>query len=818
MALAKPRQTISWAQIWQMPTLVAGLGLLVLGVYLGLPKKESNDFAGALAQVEAMFEANELDQAYQHLAQIAEYIGGEEIKHQAHHAMLMGDQIYLKQYEENWSEPKNYELVIGYYRKAQEWGREMSAVQLQRWADTLISLGREDQAMEMIEKLGQGEIVRQLQLVRKLIDQRVEHRGVRDPDRVAKLLFRYNALLKSHTDIKERREGGIWASAIEARLFLETDQPLRAINGLVIRYQRFVDEGGDDDLAPLMIQFGNAYLRTGDYDDAQRYFLRAMQVLKKEDARNADVLIGLAQVEQLAHNEDHKALAYYQQAVRDYPSTPSYLRALIGQADVEAKIEAHSDAIEHFAEAIELIVRQQLKNDPRRDETTNIILAHYDLNFNRNDFARALDYLSLIRPLYDQSDQMPADLLWRLAVTYERFAQERRADAQKAAQVEAEQQDSVSASARRLANIESAESYAAAARFYLQHARKMTHDDQAHGQSMWRAAQSYDAAQLWDEAVAVYLEFLEQRRTEDPLYLKAVHNLGLAYLAQRDYETARERFKYLIEQYPRSPEAILSLVSLAKCHDRLGEADHAVRVLEHVVTDHPTITAQSVEYREALIELGRIHYKAGEFEPAISRLTEAVTRYGDESEGAQLRFLLADSFRRSAAQLDSEMTKSMTDTELVTRRMQKVERLEEGLKLYGLVIDLLDAKPVEEITDVEKLYLRNAFFYRADCAFDLKQYDEAIGLYDKASQRFEQDPASLIALVQIVNAYCEQGKIEEARVANDRARWQFKNIPDSAFEDENLPMNRKHWEDWLRWSDELNLFDQQANVSKQAGG
>ena len=63
-----------------------------------------------------------------------------------------------------------------------------------------------------------------------------------------------------------------------------------------------------------------------------------------------------------------------------------------------------------------------------------------------------------------------------------------------------------------------------------------------------------------------------------------------------------------------------------------------------------------------------------------------------------------------------------------------------------------------------------------------------------------------LLLVQIVNAYCEQGAMQEARAANDRARYQLKRIPDEAFSDPSMPMGRKHWEDWLRWSNELDLF------------
>ena len=70
----------------------------------------------------------------------------------------------------------------------------------------------------------------------------------------------------------------------------------------------------------------------------------------------------------------------------------------------------------------------------------------------------------------------------------------------------------------------------------------------------------------------------------------------------------------------------------------------------------------------------------------------------------------------------------------------------------------------------------------------------------------------MTALIQIVNAYCEQGQIQQAKVANDWAQQHLNRIPEDAFEDPNLPMSKEHWQQWLRWSSELNLFETQARA------
>ena len=67
-------------------------------------------------------------------------------------------------------------------------------------------------------------------------------------------------------------------------------------------------------------------------------------------------------------------------------------------------------------------------------------------------------------------------------------------------------------------------------------------------------------------------------------------------------------------------------------------------------------------------------------------------------------------------------------------------------------------------------YLRNAWFYIGDCAFDLGDYDAAVNSYDAARQRYANDLASLVAMVQIVNAYVAQDRWAEARTANEACR------------------------------------------------
>src|SRR5438552_17886326 len=79
--------------------------------------------------------------------------------------------------------------------------------------------------------------------------------------------------------------------------------------------------------------------------------------------------------------------------------------------------------------------------------------------------------------------------------------------------------------------------------------------------------------------------------------------------------------------------------------------------------------------------------------------------------------------------------------------------------------------------DLDKLYLKLAHFYRADCVYDLGQFAESIKLYGEAAFAYKDDPSAVAAYVQIVNANVALGKTAEAKAANERAKRMLRRMP-----------------------------------------
>ena len=81
-------------------------------------------------------------------------------------------------------------------------------------------------------------------------------------------------------------------------------------------------------------------------------------------------------------------------------------------------------------------------------------------------------------------------------------------------------------------------------------------------------------------------------------------------------------------------------------------------------------------------------------------------------------------------------------------------------------------------------------------------------LYDRAAFKDQDDASSLAAWVQVVNALVKQGKVDEARAANDRAKHLLKRMPAEAFASGGAggySLSKAYWESWLKWTGESGI-------------
>jgi tetratricopeptide (TPR) repeat protein len=455
--------------------------------------------------------------------------------------------------------------------------------------------------------------------------------------------------------------------------------------------------------------------------------------------------------------------------------------------------------------------------------------ARFAEQFDKQDYPAALDFGEMAQRLTG-IDNAPPEIILGLARTHRELAAEiLRSGAAKNAQSGNISEDS----ATTLAKLDPATQREArthllrAGEYYRMHATDVVQtDDKGYGDSLWAAADMFDRAGDLPGSALAFEQFAadfpgDSRKPE------AVFRLAEAQRARGDLEVAAALYRSLVSGEAGDSRlsgrfADASLVPLAETllADNKSENDsEAEEVLDRVLRGDAGGTS-TPQYRKALRVLGSYYYDSGRHERAIERLREYLDRSvelhsggaapaangagdvvtGDatpvaDSDTLGLLYKLADAHRQSAAAIAAGFDAAMPDSRRRELEIARRERLVTAIGIFARVEEGLAS--LSRRTAIDDLRYRNSLLYRADCAFDLKDYDVAVRLYDQARERYPRDPASLIAMIQIVAALLEQGRTAEAVTANSRAKKFYESLPSAVWDDPTLPMTRKQWEQWL---------------------
>src|SRR5205807_1001787 len=104
-----------------------------------------------------------------------------------------------------------------------------------------------------------------------------------------------------------------------------------------------------------------------------------------------------------------------------------------------------------------------------------------------------------------------------------------------------------------------------------------------------------------------------------------------------------------------------------------------------------------------------------------------------------------------------------------------------------------------------EILLKQAFFALADCRFYLREYDEAIRLYDGLASRYQHEYESLVALRQLWRCYvipADKTYWSKADATLQRARAVLNEMGDAVFQGRAGTDSREGWERWINESAE----------------
>ncbi|MEM9295477.1 MAG: hypothetical protein AAGA57_06720, partial [Planctomycetota bacterium] len=336
-----PGREPTWSQVWQLPVLVLGLGLLILGVSLSLPSYDGPDFPGAMDSTAAMLDAGQLDDAAAKIDAIAaepEFLQGDKTPElHGRFEQLRSDWLYLDIHRRPYIDPEVEEVasaldrVAQGYKASQDLGHFLPARSLRRYAETLAWLGRDEQALEIIHQLPAQAQDERVSMLRGLIERFADRPADSEDRAITELIRDFETEVAGVTDRNRRTTHEVWAAELRARRLIQAEAPDAAADLLSRRIPvlgaRLPDPTDETALAPLYVALADAHRKAGRAGDAGIYYRRADALVEPSDTLRARILVGLGRVETLERGladvgGRDRAEGFYNIALRDFPAAP----------------------------------------------------------------------------------------------------------------------------------------------------------------------------------------------------------------------------------------------------------------------------------------------------------------------------------------------------------------------------------------------------------------------------------------------------------------------------------------------------------------
>lgn len=786
----------SWRATWQVPALVAAGLLLIAGIVAAFLTAPKPDYERMLRHAESLVEAQDYPGALAVLNQqvLPHYDSGHLNADQGRRFhLLRARAVYLGEKKAGVELAENARNVLQEFKAATDAGATLERQDQYFLADANITLGHYERALELAAALPQSERERRARILKRIVERELASPREQGTD-VLRLLAEF--LKDPALNVGERA----WALARQAELLLRRGRADQAITKLVQTMPALLEGCPPEQLGELYLLLGRAYWDSQAIADAGKQLEQAVGLLPETVERHGEALVLLAKVEELTKQPPdearQEARQKYASVAERFSGTSVALPALLGLGEVEAALGDFEASLSAYGTLTRELAAGRKHPDVSAAGVASSLMDRFQARFDAGETAMALRYAGLAESLFTP-DTVPPPVLLGIARANRRAAEDVLRAAQVQEPVDLARLDPATREQVRLWLV-------TAGRYFRRHAERVgVADNAAFGESLWYAADSLDRAGDSEQAIPLFGDFAKFFPA-DPRQAEARFRMAQAHQARGEYDTAAGHYRSLRDDAAAGNSAVgpygdLSVVPLAQTLlmdlDPANDAE-AQALLEEVVQGRAGGTS-TPQFRDGLVELARLKHRNRDFAGAIMHLEEAVARFPDDPRIEDLKYELADAYRQDAHAIEKTLGEGMPDHRKQALREARVDRLRKARELFGEVRRLLESHDPRRLSRLDQLRLRNACFYLADCDFDLGEYESAIRNYDAARERYPKDPASLVAMMQIVNAYVEMGDLERARTANNRAMQFYESLPETAWNDPDLPMGPDDWKHWL---------------------
>ncbi len=688
---------------------------------------------------------------------------------------------------------KNREIgrALAHYEKAQLLGLSLSGDELVRRGRLYEWLEQPGHALEEYQNALQHEPSEPLEIRRRTLDLQMQLQQAA-PSEI------YDRLAELMEQSGDHPRTLAWALEQQVQLLVGKGQ-LDEAQQLLSRYESVLKDPPECHLVQYL-QAWLLYLKK-DYATAERQLRNLIAQLgtgHEMYARTSWLLGRVILSDDRGSARPLEALTFFEPVLATDAGGDYALASRLGIAESLSDLQFYDRALTEYRRVIE-----DLKTRPKHPFIDlpllrNSLMVRSTSEERAGRYAPALDYLLLSAGLISQDDRENRNFYLREQVRVRRLLadqlveQSRQAD--QAGQAEEAKQKT----------LRSRELYRAAARDLLAYAQLNNNDEEKNAKAAWEASQMYDAAGDRRETIRLMEAFLKDHPTSPEI--PWVHNrLGQAYQAEGELLTAVDYYQRSIHEFPRTDSAQRSYIPLADCYVLLGGeySGKAEEVLTTILDESGGIpgmfTPQSSIYRDALFKLGDLLCREGRYEESISRLEEALQWYPDDPRVARATFLLANAYRRSAMKLDAasqDMKNALYREELEQTRRQRLHVAE---KLFDDVIRMLSDISLNQIKPIQQLQLMYSYMYRADCAYELSDYERALALYNEVVQVYPDDPMSLGASVQKINCLEQLGRFDAITPVLRQAEWLTKKIDEPRYQSLLVKNGQEDWQKFFKW-------------------
>ncbi len=800
---------------WPIPVLVVASGLLVSGIVTAFMTRPHPNVSAMLESAQHALASEDHEAALKYLNdKIAPYFNaGQMTKTQTtEFHLLRARGVAMGARQLHVDSPENAQIVMDELLAAQETGGELDPSDQLLLADAFVTLEKPERAKEIAERLPESEHRGRSQIIKRIVEHGLEH-AKSDATPALRLLAEF---LASRDPTPDDRA---WAVACQGELLIQSGMAEGAVNKLLQSMPGIIPTVGVEQAANLRRVLGKAYLSMGMYSEASRELEGASRQFLESDPRWGATQAMLGRIDELT-GDANRARKRYQEAIDRAGDEEGRQAPMLGLAEVLATLGEFDDSAKVYAELLSRIRTGKHAEGVTTAAVTKSLMERYKTRFGAGDMPSALRYAQLAVDA-SGTENAPSEAILALASVQRRVADALLAPTQTGADrlVQLDRLDPATREQARLALVN-------AGAAYKRHAVSLgALDGDAYADSLWKAADCYDLAGDQDQAIPLLNEFI-RFFMGDKRWPEARFRLGQAYQSRGDYATAADQFRALLplpgaeEATSRGASAYAdrAILPLAQCLLLDGEPandEEAEHLLLSIVTGRVgSGSGAGRDFRDALVELAGIRQRRGDWAGAIQNLEEATQRFPDMPGAEAVRYSLAESYRKDAGAMLRTLREAMPDQQRQLLLRTRQERLARAMDLYQQTIASLGARDPRTLSKLDRLQLRNAYFNIGECAFAQRDFEEAIRRYEAAREKYSGDPASLVALVQIVNCYVEMGDRDRAAAANARARRFYDSLPEASWSDPDLPMGREEWQRWLDSMQYLGVAGSEAKTGQ----